>query len=101
MTFFPDGKTFVQIGSFSIAWYAICIITGAFIAYKLGQYNFKKIKCENTKFRNYFYRNLSPFYQKILAIFPTHIPSVNFYRLKSSEQLPRLKNTNENLIIFI
>ena len=42
MTFFPDGKTFVQIGSFSIAWYAICIITGAFIAYKLGQYNFKK-----------------------------------------------------------
>ena len=34
MTFFPDGKTFVQIGSFSIAWYAICIITGAFISKK-------------------------------------------------------------------
>lgn len=42
MTFFPDGKTFIQIGSFSIAWYAICIITGAVIAYKIGQYNFKK-----------------------------------------------------------
>ena len=35
MTFFPDGKTFVQIGSFSIAWYAICIIAGAIIAYKI------------------------------------------------------------------
>lgn len=39
MTFFPDSKTFLQIGSLSIAWYAILIITGAFIAYKIGQHN--------------------------------------------------------------
>lgn len=42
MTFFPDSKTFLQIGSLSIAWYAILIITGAFIAYKIGQHNFKR-----------------------------------------------------------
>ena len=55
MTFFPDGKTFVQIGSFSIAWYAICIITGAFIAYKLGQYNFKKIGYNKEILSDYFF----------------------------------------------
>lgn len=52
---FPDGKTFVQIGSFSIAWYAICIITGAFIAYKLGQYNFKKIGYNKEILSDYFF----------------------------------------------
>ena len=55
MTFFPDGKTFVQIGGFSIAWYAICIITGAFIAYKLGQYNFKKIGYNKEILSDYFF----------------------------------------------
>ncbi len=55
MTFFPDGKTFVQIGSFSIAWYAICIITGAVIAYKIGQYNFKKIGYNKEILSDYFF----------------------------------------------
>lgn len=47
MTFFPNGKTFVQIGSLSIAWYAVCIMTGAFVAYAIGQYNFKKMGYNN------------------------------------------------------
>lgn len=55
MTFFPDGKTFVDIGGLSIAWYAIFIITGAFIAYKLGQYNFKKIGYDKEILSDYFY----------------------------------------------
>ena len=55
MTFFPDGKTFVQIGSFSIAWYAICIIAGAIIAYKIGQYNFKKMGFDREVLSDYFY----------------------------------------------
>lgn len=55
MTFFPDGKTFVQIGSLSIAWYAICIITGAIIAYKIGQYNFKKIGYDRAVLSDYFF----------------------------------------------
>ena len=55
MTFFPDSKTFIQIGSFSIAWYAICIITGAVIAYKLGQYNFKKMGLNKEILSDYFY----------------------------------------------
>ncbi len=55
MTFFPDAKTFVQIGSLSIAWYAVFIITGAFIAYKLGQHNFKKIGYDQEVLSDYFF----------------------------------------------
>ena len=35
MTFFPDMKTFIAIGGFQITWYAIIILTGAFVAYYL------------------------------------------------------------------
>lgn len=55
MTFFPDGKTFIQIGSFSITLYAICIITGAIIAYKIGQYNFNKIGLNKEVLSDYFF----------------------------------------------
>lgn len=55
MTFFPDSKTFLQIGSLSIAWYAILIITGAFIAYKIGQHNFKKIGYNKDILSDYFF----------------------------------------------
>ena len=54
MTFFPDSKTFLQIGSLSIAWYAILIITGAFIAYKIGQHNFKKMGYNKDILSDYF-----------------------------------------------
>ncbi|AMC92542.1 prolipoprotein diacylglyceryl transferase [Erysipelothrix larvae] len=40
--FFPDMKTFVQIGSLSIAWYAVLIVTGAYIAYLISRYNIRK-----------------------------------------------------------
>lgn len=43
MVFFPNPQVFLQIGSLSIRWYAVCILTGAFIAYLIGQYNFKKL----------------------------------------------------------
>ena len=55
MTFFPDSKTFLQIGSLSIAWYAILIITGAFIAYKIGQHNFKKMGYNKDILSDYFF----------------------------------------------
>lgn len=42
MKFFPDAKTFVRFGSFDIAWYAILILSGAFIAVKLSQMAGKK-----------------------------------------------------------
>ncbi len=48
--FFPSFSTFVTIFGVSIQWYAIMIITGAFIAYAISEHNFKK----------------SPFYQKEL-----------------------------------
>ena len=55
MTFFPDARTFIQIGSLTIAWYAVCIITGAVIAYKIGQYNFKKMGLNKDVLSDYFF----------------------------------------------
>lgn len=43
MTFFPDLSTFVTIGSLSIKWYAVLILTGAFIAYWISQRNILKM----------------------------------------------------------
>ena len=43
MRFFPSFNTFIEIGPLSIQWYAVCILTGAAIAYFLGQYHFKKL----------------------------------------------------------
>lgn len=37
MQFFPNFSTFLSIGGFEIKWYAIFIITGAYIAYRLTQ----------------------------------------------------------------
>ena len=44
MRFFPSFNTFIEIGPLSIQWYALCILTGAAIAYFIGQYNFKKLR---------------------------------------------------------
>lgn len=60
MNFFPDSKTFISIGGFSIQWYAICILLGAYIAYELGQYRFKKL--------GYHRDILSDFFINVLAI---------------------------------
>ena len=43
MQFFPSFSVFLKIGSLEIHYYALCIITGALIAYELGQYRFKKL----------------------------------------------------------
>ena len=55
MSIFPDAKTFLTIGPLSIQWYAICIITGAFIAYQIGQYNFKKLGYNTEILSDYFF----------------------------------------------
>ena len=41
--FFPDTKIFVEIGPFQIAWYAVFIMTGAYIAYAISLRNLKKV----------------------------------------------------------
>ncbi len=43
MTFFPDLRTFIQIGPVSIAWYAICILTGIVAVYFLISRNIRKM----------------------------------------------------------
>lgn len=42
MQFFPDLSTFVQLGPLRITWYAILIVSGAFVAYYFVQKDAKK-----------------------------------------------------------
>ena len=42
MQFMPNRTTLIQIGGFSITWYAICILVGACFAYLISKYRFKK-----------------------------------------------------------
>lgn len=44
MSFFPNRTTFLQIGSISIQWYAILILTGAFLAYFFAKRNLKEYR---------------------------------------------------------
>lgn len=43
MSFFPDFRTFISIGPISVKWYAICILSGAVIAYLLSAKEIKKM----------------------------------------------------------
>lgn len=43
MEFFPNSKIFLQIGDFSIAWYAVLILSGALLAYLVAADNLKKL----------------------------------------------------------
>lgn len=46
MQFFPNPSTLIQIGDFSLRWYAILILTGAFLAYYLSLRELKKMGYE-------------------------------------------------------
>lgn len=54
MTFFPDMKTIVTIGGIHVTWYAVLILTGAFIAYYLSIRQFKKWGYKEEVFENFF-----------------------------------------------
>lgn len=54
MKLFPSAKTFLAIGPFNIQWYAICIMTGAFIAYYLSLRNTRKLHYPDDFLSNYF-----------------------------------------------
>ena len=54
MTFFPDMKTFIAIGGFQITWYAIIILTGAFVAYYLTLRQVRKWGYKEEIFENFF-----------------------------------------------
>ncbi|MEG0367786.1 MAG: prolipoprotein diacylglyceryl transferase [Coprobacillus sp.] len=55
MTFFEDFQTVVSIGPFTITRYAVMILTGALIAYFLGQYRFKKLGYHKDILSDYFF----------------------------------------------
>lgn len=44
MSVLPTSKVFLQIGPFQVTWYALCILTGAFLAYWLSQRTMKRWK---------------------------------------------------------
>lgn len=54
MTFFPDLKTIISIGSFQVTWYAVLILSGAFIAYYFSIRQFKKWGYKEEVFENFF-----------------------------------------------
>jgi len=43
MRFFPDMQTFLEVGPIAIKWYAILILSGAYLAYYLSLRNLKKM----------------------------------------------------------
>lgn len=45
--FFPSSKIFIQIGPLSITWYALLIMTGAIIAFRISKFNLKKVGYDN------------------------------------------------------
>lgn len=55
MKFFSDFSTFLEIGPFRIQWYAIMILTGALIAYKIGEKRFKKLGYAPEILSDYFF----------------------------------------------
>lgn len=54
MTFFPDMRTFVDFGGLRVTWYAIIILTGAFLAYYLTIRQVKKWGYDEEVFENFF-----------------------------------------------
>ena len=54
MTFFPDMKTVLTIGSLQVTWYAVLILSGAFLAYFLSLRQFKKWGYKEEVFENFF-----------------------------------------------
>lgn len=55
MHFFESTKIFVSFGSFKITWYAVFILTGAFMAYMLAQKTLKKWGYSSTLLDDYFF----------------------------------------------
>ncbi|MGL5978496.1 MAG: prolipoprotein diacylglyceryl transferase [Erysipelotrichaceae bacterium] len=54
MTFFPDFKTFVEIGSITITWYGIIVITAAWICYWLSSRTIKKMGYPSDMLEDFF-----------------------------------------------
>ncbi len=54
MTFFPDFKTFVQIGDFSVGWYGLLVVTGALTCYYLSARTLKKYGYSSTVLEDFF-----------------------------------------------
>lgn len=54
MTFFPDIQTFLTLGPLRITWYAIFVLSGAFVAYALSLRQFRKWGYKDEVFENFF-----------------------------------------------
>lgn len=54
MSLFPDTKTFMTIGPLHIAWYAVIILSAAFLTYYLCLRKFRKMGYADEIFENFF-----------------------------------------------
>lgn len=82
MVFFKDLSSFVDIGSFSIKWYAVLILTGAFVAYWLSLRNLKKLAYPTSLFDDLFFGTL------LAGIIGTRLWYVLFYDLATYLENP-------------
>ena len=77
MVFFKDLSSFVDIGSFSIKWYAVLILIGAFAAYYVIQKNLTKLGYESSMIDDLFFGSL------VSGIVGARLWYVVFYDLQS------------------
>ena len=56
--FFPSTKIFIEIGPIQIAWYAIFILLGAYIAYFISEKNLKKVGYKQEDIETLFFGSL-------------------------------------------
>ena len=54
MAFFPTSKIFLEIGPFTITWYAICSLGGAFLCYYLTLRTLRKMGYKDDIIENFF-----------------------------------------------
>ena len=54
MSFFPDMQTIMTLGNLKVTWYAVIILTGAFLAYYLSLRQVKKWGYDEDTFLNFF-----------------------------------------------
>lgn len=82
MEFFPDLQTFIRIGSLDIAWYAVLIMSGAYLAYAVSAKSLKKAGYNIADIENLFFGAL------ITGFAGARLWYVLFYDLASSLKDP-------------
>ena len=75
--FFPNPKVFIEIGPFQIAWYAVLIVSGALIAYRISLKNITEAGYDGEELEDLFMGVM------LVGILGARLWYVLFYDIKS------------------